>query len=89
MAKGFNRQQLIALARAGAVARIAELEAQIEAIRRTVGLAGAVRRGRKPGRPAGPAPRVRRRGKMSKEGRAKIAAAAKRRWAKWRKEKGK
>ena len=37
MAKGLSRQELLALARAGAEARIVELQGQIDAIRRTFG----------------------------------------------------
>jgi len=69
---------LIALARAGAQRRIAELRAELAALERLVGRAGR--------RVSGAAP-VRRR--MSKDARERIAAAARRRWAKWRKEKGK
>ena len=84
MARGLSRQELFSLARAGAEARIAELQAQIDAIRSTF-----TGRGRGVGRRATAAGKPRKRRKMSKEGRAKIAAAAKARWAKWRKEKGK
>jgi hypothetical protein len=78
LAKGLNRQELLSLARAGAEARIKELEGQIAAIRATFG-------DRKKGRPAAAAAaKPRKRRKMSKAGRAKIAAAAKARWAKWR-----
>jgi hypothetical protein len=87
LAKRLSRSELVSLARVGAQARIAELEAEIASIRRTFGSG----RGRKPGRSPGDTaakPRRRRR-KLSAAGRAKIAAAAKARWAKWRREKGK
>jgi hypothetical protein len=79
LAKGLSRQQLLSLARAGAEAKIAELQAQIDAIRRTFGVRGGAKASATP----------RRRRNMSKEGRAKIAAAAKARWAKWRKDNAK
>jgi hypothetical protein len=81
---GLSRSELLSLARAGAEARIAELQAQIDAIRATFG-------GSKSGRPeaAEAAKPKRKRRKMSKAGRAKIAAAAKARWAKWRADKKK
>jgi hypothetical protein len=86
LAKGFSRSELLSLARAGAEARIAELQSQIDTIRATF---GGGNKGRPAGVKAAAAKPKRKRRKMSKAGRAKIAAAAKARWAKWRKEKGK
>jgi hypothetical protein len=71
-----SRQQLHALAAGGAAARIAELEAEIAAIRSEFPGAGRASRGRKAGRPA-----RRKRRKMSAEARKKISNAQKRRWA--------
>jgi len=78
VAKRWSRNELITLARAGAQKRIVELRAELAALERLVG------RGAERVREAAP---VRRH--MSKDARERIAAAARRRWAKWRKEKGK
>lgn len=69
MVKGLSRQELLSLARAGAEARIAELEAQIASIRATFG-----------GGSAAPQ-RTPKRSKLSAAGRANIVAAQKARWA--------
>ena len=70
--------QLHALARHGAGVRIAELEQEIAAIRATFpDLSGAKRSPRQFGRPRG----TRKRGKLSAEGRRKIAEAQRKRWA--------
>ena len=85
---------------ADALRRAASMLEQIETLKAQFAaiLDGtAPRRGRKPGRkaeaavPEGPAPARRKRRKkrtMSPEARAKIAAAQKARWAKWKREKG-
>jgi hypothetical protein len=88
VAKRLSRQELLAFARAGAEARIAKLQAEIDTIERSVGI-GVRRRGRPAAatsRGAATAPSRRRR-RMSAQARKKIADAAKRRWAKWRAEK--
>jgi hypothetical protein len=86
---GLSRDELLVLARVGAAARIAALEAEIALIRRTFpnlgGSAQAARRG--PGRPAGTTPKPRRR-KMSAAGRKRISDMMKKRWAERRKAKG-
>lgn len=84
LAKALSREQLMMYARAGAQARIAELRAELAS------LEGAFRGAERPGGRAGTrvASEVRRR-KLSAAGRKKIADAAKRRWAQWRKAKGK
>jgi hypothetical protein len=84
VADAMTREQLFALARLGAEARIAELQAEIEAIQRTFGIAGGGRRGRKTGRAAGARMVKPRRRTMSPEARKKISEAAKRRWAAYR-----
>ena len=87
-----TRQQLHELARYGAAARIAELQAEIDSIRRVFPDVSGAARGRRRGRPRGRAAAVasqattkrrrRRRGKLSEAGRAAISAAQKKRWAK-------
>ena len=67
-----DRKMLLTLARAGADARIRELENEIAAIRKTFGMRGSARRARG-GR--------RKRGKLSAAGRRAIVAAQKARWA--------
>lgn len=71
-----SRQQLQVLARHGASARIAELQAEIDSIRGAFPGAGGAKRGRKPGRPAG-----RKRRRLSKAARKAISDAQKKRWA--------
>jgi hypothetical protein len=83
VAKGFSRQELLNLARAGAEARIAQLEAEIAKIRATF---GSVANGR--ARHEGPTAVAKlRKRRMSAAGRKRIADAARRRWANWRAEK--
>lgn len=91
MADARTRNQLFALARLGAEARIAELQAEIDSIRRTFGGASRGRRGRQPGgaRSMDAGRSTSRRRKMSSEGRRKISEAAKRRWAAYRAKHGK
>ena len=86
MADAMTRNQLVALARLGAEARIAELQAEIDAIRGMFGAPSAARRGRRPGAglSAPATPRKRRRRKMSAQARKKISDAAKKRWAAYR-----
>lgn len=80
------------LAFIGAQARLAELNAERQAILKAFPeLSRSTRNG--PSWPTAPAkesarPRKRRRRKMSAEGRRRIAEAAKRRWAEWRKQNG-
>jgi hypothetical protein len=80
-----SRQELLTLARHGATARIAELEAEIASIRRAFPGVGARRGpGRPPTSPDGAAPLVRRRRRrrrMSKEARQRISEMMKKRWA--------
>jgi hypothetical protein len=86
-----SRQELLTLARHGAIARLQQLEAEIAMIRRAFpGLGGAPRRG--PGRPAAAADgavrtKRRRRRRMSAEGRKRISEMMKKRWAERRKAK--
>ena len=86
-----SRQELLTLARHGAVARLLELEAEIAMIRRAFpDLSGTPRRG--PGRPRasaeGAAPvKRRRRRRMSAEARKRISEMMKKRWAERRKAK--
>lgn len=89
-----NRQELLRLARYGAETRIAELEAEIARIRATFKTGG--RRGRGDTRAIGtwpvpekPVGTLGKRRKMSAAGRKRIQEALKKRWAKWRAEKGK
>ena len=81
-----NQTELVRLARIGAEARIAQLQAEIEAIRRQ--FPGSSRAGRAaiPGAD-GAAPRKPR--QMSAAARRRISQAAKKRWEQWRKEHGK
>jgi hypothetical protein len=90
LAKGLSRRELLSFARSGAEQRIQELRAELAKLEAAFG------RGRRGSRAIGtwpvpekPAGKPRKRRKMSAAGRAKIAAAARARWAKWRKEKGK
>jgi len=71
-------------ARAGAEARIQQLRAELAALE---GAFGAGRGRGRAGRGAAGGPATTR--KLSAAGRKRIAAAAKKRWAKWRAEKGK
>jgi hypothetical protein len=82
MAKGLSRENLIALAREGAQARMEALRAELASLEALFGGTGA-RRGRKPGSRAAAAPKRRRR-KMSKEARKRISDAQKKRWAEQR-----
>jgi hypothetical protein len=68
-----DRKTLLSLARAGAEARIRELQQQIAAIRNTFGMRGSARAARTGG--------PRKRGKLSAAGRRAIIAAQKARWA--------
>ena len=82
-----SRQELLSLARQGAIARIAELEAEIASIQKKFQNLGGTRRG--PGRPPGAtsqaAPTKRRRRRMSREARKRISEMMKKRWAERRK----
>ncbi len=78
MAKGVTRENLIALAREGAQARIRALRAELASLESMFG--GGAKRGRK-GRKAG-ALKPRKRRKMSAAARKRISEAQKRRWAK-------
>jgi hypothetical protein len=81
-----KRSDLLRLARLGAESRIAELQREIEEIRRrfNLGRGSSSARGRRgpASATAGSAPRKR---KMSAAGRKRIGDAARRRWAAWRK----
>ena len=68
-----DRKTLLSLARAGAEARIRELQQEIATIKSTFGMRGSAR-ARRAGGP-------RRRGKLSAAGRRAIIAAQKARWA--------
>ena len=72
-----SRQQLHALARHGAKARIAELEKELAAIRKAFPDAGRTTRGRKRKRRG-----TRKRRRMSAAARKRISDAQKKRWAK-------
>ena len=89
MAKaGLSQQQLMDYARAGAQTRIEQLRAELAALEAAFGRGkGRGRAGRAPAASAsaGAAPKR----KLSAAGRKKIADAARKRWAKWRAEKGK
>ena len=86
--RSMKRSELLRLARVGAAARVLELQKEIDAIRRQF---PSVRSGRSSGageegngRPA------RRRGRqMSARARKAVSLAQKKRWAEWRKNKGK
>ncbi len=86
-----SRQELLTLARHGAIARLQELETEIASIRRAFpGLGGALRRG--PGRPPASAEGVaptkrRRRRRMSADARKRISEMMKKRWAERRRAK--
>jgi len=80
-----NQAEIVRLARIGAEARIAQLQAEIEAIRRKFPGSGGSARG-KSGASDG-APRKPR--QMSAAARRRISQAAKKRWEQWRKEHGK
>ena len=81
-----QKSDLLKLARLGAESRIAELQREIDDIRKrfNLGRGGASARGGRArgGQTAGRATRTRR---MSAEGRKRIADAARKRWAAWRK----
>jgi hypothetical protein len=80
--RGLRRQELLAYAKAGAHARMTELRRELAALEAAFGR-------QLPGAKAAVAPQRRRRRTMSAEGRKKISAAAKLRWAKWRAQKKK
>lgn len=75
-----SRQQLLSLARLGAVARIRELQAEIASLKKQFGTLLNALAGNDGGHI--PVPFRRRRRKMSAAARARIAAAQKARWAK-------
>jgi hypothetical protein len=83
-----KRVELLRLARVGAAARVVELQQEIDAIRRQF---PALRSNR----PSAAAPQardgrpVRRRKRMSASARKAVSMAQKKRWAEWRKNKGK
>jgi hypothetical protein len=81
-----TRSELLKLARLGADSRIAELQREIDGIRRrfNLGRGSSSARGRRGPKAAatGSAPRTR---KMSAAGRKRIGDAARKRWAAWRK----
>jgi hypothetical protein len=81
-----NRAELLRLARAGAEARIAQLEGEIAAI--VARFPGLRRGGKQPG-PARAASSTDRRRTMSPAAKRRIAAAQRKRWAKWRAKKRK
>jgi hypothetical protein len=73
-----SREQLHQLASHGARARLAELRHEMAALLRLFpGVSGAPQRRK----PAPPARRARRRGKLSADGRRRIAEAQRKRWA--------
>ena len=78
MPTALSSEQLHQLASHGARARLAELRNDMAALLRAFPGVGGAPQGRKP-RP--PARRGRRRGKLSAEGRRRIAEAQKKRWA--------
>ncbi len=83
------RADMQALAQLGAQARLAELQQEIDGLRKAFpGLGSDVRRGRgrRPNGHVVAAPRTR---NMSAAARKRIGDAARKRWAKWRKEQGK
>ena len=85
-----QRRDLLTLARLGADARIAELQGEIDAIRRQFRLGGGSSgrgRGGAGNAVAGGTPAAGRSRNISAAGRQRIAAAARRRWAAWRKAK--
>jgi len=79
-----QKSDLLKLARLGAESRIAELQREIDAIRKrfNLGRGGASARRVRGGQTAGRTSRTRR---MSAEGRKRISDAARKRWAAWRK----
>jgi hypothetical protein len=80
-----KRSDLLRLARLGAESRIAELQREIEEIRRRFHLgrgSSSALGSRGPAAATAGAPRKR---KMSAAGRKRIGDAARRRWAAWRK----
>jgi hypothetical protein len=79
LATALSNEQLLQLASHGARARLAELRHEMATLLRAFpGVGGAPQQGRKP---AAPARRARRRGKLSAEGRRRIAEAQRKRWA--------
>lgn len=84
-----KREELLRLARVGAAARVVELQREIDAIRRQF---PALRSGRGRGAAAVEEPNGRagaRRRRMSAKARKAVSLAQKKRWAEWRKNKGK
>jgi hypothetical protein len=81
-----KQAELVRLARIGAEARIAQLQAEIDAIQRQFPGAKAGR-GSRANHGAGGAPRKPR--QMSAAARRRSSQAAKKRWEQWRKEHGK
>jgi hypothetical protein len=77
-----DKRELHRLARLGAESRIAELQREIDAIRRQFGGRGRGGSSARVGAAGRAAPRKR---KMSAAGRKRIADAARKRWAAWRK----
>ena len=86
---GLGSDTILHAALEGLEAQKGRVELQILEVRRQLGL-GSGRRGRPPGTKNAPAEgkRPRKRHKISKEGRERIAAAARARWAALRKAKG-
>jgi hypothetical protein len=86
---GFGSETILQAALEGLEAQKGRVEQQILEVRRQLGL-GSGRRGRPPGTKNAVAEgkRPRKRHKISKEGRERIAAAARARWAALRKAKG-
>ena len=78
MATALSNEQLLQLASHGARARLAELRHEMATLLRAFPGVGGAPQGRKP---AAPARRARRRGKLSAEGRRRIAEAQRKRWA--------
>jgi hypothetical protein len=83
---GFSSEQLHQLASHGARARLAELRDEMAALLHAFPTVGVAPRGRTPRLPAH---RGRKRGKLSAEGRRRIAEAQKKRWAALKQEKQK
>jgi hypothetical protein len=86
---GLGSETILRAAIEGLEAQKGRVEQQILEVRRQLGL-GSGRRGRPPGtkNAAAEGKRPRKRHKISKEGRERIAAAARARWAALRKAKG-
>ena len=80
-----DRADLVRLARLGAESRLSELQGEIQAIYRSF---PDLRKGTRSAAPS-PVSSKRSRKKMSTAARRKIAQAQKKRWAEWRRKKGK